>query len=138
MACHGAGFQRPVPLCRSKSRYQRGKSPRGKKGADECRSPMPGNGAPACDRNRSRSIHRVWRCSMTAERRRPFPGTITEQDLEARTGTVRIMTLRQHLRSRLATPAGFEPATNRLAYHFGFRRRPEALRGLDCPFTLPQ
>lgn len=38
----------------------------------------------------------------------------------------------------MATPAGFEPATNRLAYHFGFRRRPEALRGLDCPFTLPR
>ena len=31
---------------------------------------------------------------------------------------------------------GLEPMTRGLTCHFGFRRRPMDVRGLDCPFTL--
>ena len=33
-------------------------------------------------------------------------------------------------------PVGLEPTTRGLTCHFGFRRRPVGVRGLDCPFTL--
>jgi hypothetical protein len=36
----------------------------------------------------------------------------------------------------LVGPAGLEPATYGLTSHFGFRRRPRGVRGLDCPFTV--